>query len=191
MNGLDFLLDPPAKRFSEWAWATVTQVKPLRIRLDGDIEPLGGSPTLMFSGSSLSVGTRVRVHIDKSRALGQVGAHIYVFGGAGDIAELTGDRDIPGTSGGQGGWAMRIGPILICAAWLTITPTANSNSNVKWTYPAAFGAPPAITVTAETIATTVLSTRASSITTTSALVGVVRTNTTNTPIYAVAIGPAV
>ena len=83
MNGLDFLLDPPAKRFSEWAWATVTHVKPLRIRLDGDIEPLSGSPTLMFSGSSLSVGTRVRVHIDKSRALGQVGAHIYVFGVAG------------------------------------------------------------------------------------------------------------
>ena len=191
MNGLDFLFDPPARSFSEWSWATVTSTNPVRIRLDGDIDPLEGSPTLLVSEASLSVGTRVRVHLDKSRALGQIGAHVYVFGVAGGGASITGDRGISGTSGGKGGWAMRIGPILICAARLTITPTANSNSGVTWTFPEAFDTPPVVTVTAETIATTVLSTRASSITTTSALVSVVRTNTTDTPIYAVAIGPAV
>ena len=83
VNGLDFLLDPPAQRFSDWSWATVTSVDPVHIRLDGDTAPLAVPPTLLVPEAELEVDTRVRVHMDKSNALGQVGARIYVIGVAG------------------------------------------------------------------------------------------------------------
>ena len=190
MNGLDFLFDPPARSFSEWSWATVTSTNPVRIRLDGDIDPLEGSPTLLVSEASLSVGTRVRVHLDKSRALGQIGAHVYVFGVAGGGASITGDRDLAGTSGGKGGWAMRIGPILICTVRLTISPVVDEITSVTWEFPERFGAGPTVTATVRSTVGRVSRLFVYDVTTTSVLVSLIRDNATDTTVYVQAIGPA-
>ena len=192
MNGLDFLLDPPARSFSEWSWATVSDTNPVQIRLDGDTHPLEGSPTLLVSESALSVGTRVRVHLDKSRALGQVGAHVYVFGvaGGGGGASISGTRDLPGTSGGKGGWAMRIGPILICTVRLTISPVVDEITSVTWEFPERFGAGPTVTATVRSTVGRVSRLFVYDITTTSVLVSLIRDNTTDTTVYVQAIGPA-
>lgn len=49
----------------EFRWATVTGVKPLRIRLDGDEEPLEGKPSTVVRG--LAVGERILVAIQSRR----------------------------------------------------------------------------------------------------------------------------
>lgn len=56
-ESLDLLLPgPPAPRDS-WAWATVTQVSPLRVRMDGEASALGITPGLR--GGTVAVGDRV------------------------------------------------------------------------------------------------------------------------------------
>lgn len=191
MNGLDFLLDPPAQRFSDWSWATVTSVDPVHIRLDGDTAPLAVPPTLLVPEAELEVDTRVRVHMDKSNALGQVGARIYVIGVAGGGgAAITGSRNISGNSGGTGGWAIRIGPVLICAVRVTLYPVADQVTGVTWTFPELFSSPPVVTSTVSTGANTVSRNMVSDPTVSSVTLSVVRSNTTNTTIYATAVGPA-
>ena len=48
-----------------WRWATITSLKPLRIRLDGDSEPLLSTPDTL---TPVHLGERVRVQIYNRRA---------------------------------------------------------------------------------------------------------------------------
>lgn len=57
---LDFLLDPPTGITNSFRWATVTSVSPLRIRLDGESEPLATSPAAL---AAVQPGNRVWVQL--------------------------------------------------------------------------------------------------------------------------------
>lgn len=56
-------------------WATVTTVTPLRIRLDGDTDPLPVTPDSLVKPANLAVGVRVWVQSYRKR--------VYVLGAAG------------------------------------------------------------------------------------------------------------
>lgn len=45
-----------------WGWATVTGTSPLRVRVDGDPDPLAVDVVTLVSG--LTVGARVRFQLD-------------------------------------------------------------------------------------------------------------------------------
>lgn len=83
MSGLDFLLDPEKGGASEWEWATVTSVSPLRIRIDGDSQPLTGAPLSLVNRDRLILSARVRVQFDRSNQMGQSGARPIIVGLAG------------------------------------------------------------------------------------------------------------
>lgn len=56
----------PATASSDvWRWATITSLDPLRIRLDGDSEPLLSTPDTL---TPVHLGERVRVQIYNRRA---------------------------------------------------------------------------------------------------------------------------
>lgn len=59
-DGLDFLLEPPAPPADTYRWATVTQLDPIRIRLDGDELPVESEPVTL---APLAVGNRAWVQI--------------------------------------------------------------------------------------------------------------------------------
>ena len=56
---------PPADSGDVWRWATVTNLNPLRIRLDGDSQPLLSTPDTV---TPVQAGDRVRVHVYHRRA---------------------------------------------------------------------------------------------------------------------------
>ncbi|VEI13208.1 hypothetical protein [Trueperella bialowiezensis] len=58
-NPLTDLMRPTSVPES-WRWATVVQTNPVRVRLDGDTEPLLATPDCLVP---VSVGDRVRVHM--------------------------------------------------------------------------------------------------------------------------------
>ena len=47
---------------TRFAWAVVTAVAPLRIKIVGDVDPLDDTPTTLVAG--LAVGDVVRVELD-------------------------------------------------------------------------------------------------------------------------------
>ena len=53
---LDVLLPGPTAAGGSWRWATVTQVSPLRVRLDGDTDPLPVTPDTL---TAVTVADRV------------------------------------------------------------------------------------------------------------------------------------
>ncbi len=63
-------------------WATVTQLSPLRIRLDGDIAALVLTPESLINTATLLVGSRVRVELYDRRILivGLVGGEVRASG---------------------------------------------------------------------------------------------------------------
>ncbi|MBK7822813.1 MAG: hypothetical protein IPJ61_17555 [Tessaracoccus sp.] len=65
-NPLDFLLPGPDAPRSEWVWAVVTSVTPLRIQIDGDTAPLVGAPRSLIKPANLHVGGRVRVELART-----------------------------------------------------------------------------------------------------------------------------
>lgn len=69
MKNLDLLVpqQQPAKNGDTWVWATVTQVSPLRIRLDGDAAALPVTPENLAYG--LSVNQRVWVQLSGHRII--------------------------------------------------------------------------------------------------------------------------
>lgn len=70
-NALDFLLDPAPEPADTYRWATVTGIGPLRIRLDGEAEPLAATPAAICP---LQLGDRVWVQIH-GRQMVVLGAH--------------------------------------------------------------------------------------------------------------------
>lgn len=71
-NGLDFLLEPPPGPPADtYRWATVTGIGPLRIRLDGEEDPLQATPAAICP---LSLGDRVWVQFH-GRQMVILGAH--------------------------------------------------------------------------------------------------------------------
>lgn len=78
MNPLDFLLHHSNTQPDLWVWATVTQTSPLRIVLDGETQALDGSPDTLVDPATLSVGVRVRVHLERARGLQQLAARALI-----------------------------------------------------------------------------------------------------------------
>lgn len=64
-NPLSDLLPAASDGADSWRWATVTSTNPLRIRLDGDSQPLLATPDTL---TPVIVGERVRVQIYHHRA---------------------------------------------------------------------------------------------------------------------------
>lgn len=77
---------------------------------------------------------------------------------------------------------------MICTYTTAINPVANTNTGKTWTFPAAFIAAPTISVTCDTTAETVDFVAFTNATTTSVSLRIVRSNTTNTDLYAIAVG---
>lgn len=63
---MDLLLPKPAPRRESWRWATVTQVSPLRVRLDGDAAPLTVTPDRLVT---VTLGARVWCQIAGRRVV--------------------------------------------------------------------------------------------------------------------------
>ena len=64
-NPLASLLSSNSSEDDSWRWATITSLDPLRIKLDGDSEPLLSTP---YAITPVRVGDRVLVHIYHRRA---------------------------------------------------------------------------------------------------------------------------
>lgn len=76
MRNLELLI-PKAKEESDYfTWATVTSLSPLRVRIDGEEEPLDLEPDLLEAPERLTVGSRVwcQVYGRRILLLGRVGA---------------------------------------------------------------------------------------------------------------------
>jgi hypothetical protein len=67
---LNELLPGPEPVRDSWRWATVTQASPLRVRLDGDADPLDLTPDTLTT--DLLVADRVYCHL--------AGGRVVVFG---------------------------------------------------------------------------------------------------------------
>ena len=67
---MDFLLPEPGPKPDTYRWATVTSVSPMRIRFDGEPEPLASEPVKL---APVAVGNRVWVQIH-GRAMISLGA---------------------------------------------------------------------------------------------------------------------
>ncbi len=52
-----------------WLWGTVTGVTPLRIRIDGDSEPLPVTPDTLVSPDLFRAGQRVRCELTDRRII--------------------------------------------------------------------------------------------------------------------------
>ena len=64
---LDVLLPGPDEPGDSWRWATVTQVTPLRVRLDGDMAPLNVTPDTL---TAVTVADRVWCQLTGRRVVG-------------------------------------------------------------------------------------------------------------------------
>lgn len=69
MKNLDLLIPttPPTANGDWWTWATVTDDSPLRIRLDGDADPLDITPECLYDNPT--VGQRVWVQMYNRRVI--------------------------------------------------------------------------------------------------------------------------
>lgn len=57
------------KDLTSFKWATVSSVGPVRIRLDGDSDPLDLVPDYLFNPALLAVGDRVRVELTQRKVV--------------------------------------------------------------------------------------------------------------------------
>lgn len=64
-NPLNLLLPSDQDRPDRWRWGTIWSLDPLRVRLDGDTEPLNGTPSRLVT--YLAIGSRVYVHVRQGR----------------------------------------------------------------------------------------------------------------------------
>lgn len=80
MNNLDLLIPKIQPVIDRFAWATITSTDPLRIRLDGEDEPLDITPDCLIDVGWVDVARRVWVQISGRRVLilGQSGKDTYV-----------------------------------------------------------------------------------------------------------------
>ena len=70
MNELErILLEPGGGQTSAWRWATVTQVDPLRVRIDGESSELNATPISLVDKAGLSAGDRVWVQLAGRRLI--------------------------------------------------------------------------------------------------------------------------
>lgn len=195
MAALDLLIPKPAPPGMTGRWATVTQAdpSPLRIRYDGEADPLPVPVVDLVGG--LEVGDRVRCWLDN--------AQVYVVGRLGgravpdpyvppvDVLSTSyGTLSDAGTHGGTtvGGYEKKANGRLTCWIRCRIVPVANNYTTRAWTFPVEFAAVPAVVASPDTTATTVQLTSASGPSTSACNLGIVRTNTTGTYLHAVAEG---
>lgn len=115
-------------------WGTVTGVAPLRVQLDGDEEPLEGSPSTVIG--NLGVGVRVRVELQNRRA---------TVTGRGDDTDWS-PVTVPGVASGVCEW-MRLGGVVYLRFDLILTTAIAAGAAIDpfFNLPAE-AAPSAVTV---------------------------------------------
>ena len=89
-NPLNLLLPSEQPRPDRWRWGTIWSLSPLRVRLDGDTEPLEGTPSRLVT--YLAIGSRVYVHLRQ----GQTPVIAGVAGGDSGGVILLDDRALSG-----------------------------------------------------------------------------------------------
>lgn len=160
-------------------WGVVTQASPLLVQLAGDAEPLTVTP------KSLTVGL---VAGDVVWCVLQ-GRDLLVVG------RLRGDETSTnyGTVSGSGpitggGYEKKANGRLTCWIRFRITPVANANTSRTWTFPVPFVGIPGVNATPSTSATAVQGAYTTNETSTTTEIAIVRSNTTDTYVNAVAEG---
>lgn len=97
-NPLDFLLSrPPTDSRDPQGWATVTQVSPLRIRLDGEAAPLDITP-MDLGGGSRAVSDRVFVIWLSDSTLRTAASRLLVIGPS--VSGVTAEHTVLYVDGG-------------------------------------------------------------------------------------------
>lgn len=91
MNNLDLLIPAQPESTDRWTWATVTNGNPLRIRLDGDDDPLDITPDCLYADPV--VGQRVWVQMTGRRVI----VHAAARGGTGADGTTDGYADAVAT----------------------------------------------------------------------------------------------
>lgn len=181
VEDLELLLPPaPPAPLLVPKWGTVTQADPLRVQLAEDTTPADTTPKNL--AGSLVPGDMVWCVLQ--------GRDLLVIGRMRqDEASSTNYGALSGSGGTTtGGYEKKANGRLTCWIRCRITPVANANTSRTWTYPVAFVGQPSVVATASTGATTVQGAYVTNEGLTSAEVAVVRSNTTDTYVNAVAEG---
>ena len=104
------------------------------------------------------------------------------------MPKLGSDLLVEHGSNANGSWYKFADGTMICTWDTNITPTANSNTGKTWTFPVAFIAQPAISVTPNSTGATVSFCGFANPTATNCSLRIVRSNNTSTPLSAMAVG---
>lgn len=167
-------------------WGVVTQASPLLVQLAGDAEPLAVNPKTLTGG--LVAGDAVWCVLQ--------GRDLLVVGRLRqDEVSNTNYGALSGSGGTTtGGYEKKANGRLTCWIRCRITPTASANTSRTWTFPVPFVAQPSVVATASTSATTVQGAYVASEDTVagglfvSSQIAIVRSNTTDTYVNAIAEG---
>ena len=181
------LAAPPSDPALRTYRGTVTQASTLRVQLDGDSAPLLATPDTVVA--PLFTGDRVLCLL--------IGRALVVAGrfSPADVVSTTNYGALSGSGGTTaGGYEKKANGRLTCWIRFRITPVADANTSRTWTFPVPFVAQPSVVATASTPATTVQGAYVTSEDTVagglfvSSQIAIVRSNTTNTYVNAIAEG---
>lgn len=170
------------------------------IQLTGDLGGTAASPTVpglagkantshTHTLANITDVTATAAELNKLDGVTATTAQLnYLVGVTSSIqAQLDALMPVYGT-GSNGSYTKFPDGTMICTYTTSINPVANTNTGKTWTFPAAFIAAPTMSVTCDTTAETVDFVAFTNATTTSVSLRIVRSNTTNTDLYAIAVG---
>lgn len=173
MKNLDLLIPQSAPEPDRFAWATVTAIDPIRVRLDGEATPLDIDPDSLIDIGWLDVDRRVwcQIHGRRVLILGQSGKDTYVAPTppdppdppvAASLAEVRAGTDdtkfvtsstfadspiVSGSINDDDYYEKYPDGRLICAGVYTFPANANTGQSHSWDFPVPFvGRRPQISV---------------------------------------------
>lgn len=137
MSDLDLLIPQPAPP-QTWRsrWATVTSLEPLRVRRDGEDDPLPSTP--INTVGKLELGERVLTVITDRQ--------VVLLARAPQTAGV----QKAGTLGNQNLYEKHPSGLLVCRGTYSFPSKANTAQVFNWTFPVPFISMPHISVTADT-----------------------------------------
>jgi len=113
VSDLDLLIPQPSVQHSQFIMATVTQVSPLRVRVDGDTDPLDFTPSVLVSPTAIDERVMCTVINGHLVVIGVVGGVTPCPYAVGDIY-VTENTTAPGTRWPETTWsAYGAGKVLV------------------------------------------------------------------------------
>lgn len=199
---MEVLFTPPVEKKVSHLYATVTDLDPLTIALDGDDDDEGNlTPLDMVPVTLVQVELDDRVMCTRQGhqlvITGVVGGPAYASLAGGASANFTAMPQVGGNSvtargsGANGYWIRYADGTQICYHQFAITPVADTPTSRAWTFPQSFVAGPHfVSVTAETTVpySSVRAVSYANTSTTGLDAYVYRVNTTSTTVSMMAIG---